>query len=107
MGESYYKDIDKMVEMRKKQDERDYIGLINAGVTAQIEKLKKNEHKPPIESHTFIELFELLREEMSELTDELLSEFIDYSLTRHEAADLANICHAIILKCEAELNKSP
>jgi cell division protein ZapA (FtsZ GTPase activity inhibitor) len=102
MGESYYKDIDKMVEMRKKQDQRDYIGLINAGVTAQIEKLKDNEHKKGFEDVDIMYAFGRIMQEVKELEHEIVfTENI--SAIRSKAADIANFCHMLIYRSDQEL----
>ena len=116
----YYSDISKAVEMRNKKDKRNYIALLNAGVTAQEEKLRQNEHKRGFDNVDLKYAFNRIREELSELSEALfgfdvrssniedvdLLENIDYSNTRYEFADIGNFSNMGVYKCDQELNNA-
>ena len=98
---------------------RDYKKLIAAGNKAQIEKLKENEHKKGFDDIDIMYAFGRADEELQELCEELYDvhtmygvrslypkEDIDYCNARHEAADIANFAHMIILKCDELLKNS-
>jgi len=70
---NYYSDIEKMIEMKKRNSKRSYDDLIKSGIQAQIQKLQLNEHKQPIEEHSFLELKLLLNEEYGELMTEFFN----------------------------------
>jgi len=84
---------------------RDYNKLLEAGNKAQLEKLKENEHKEDWESMPFEYKCIRLHEEHHEFTDELIAINRDYAKIRHEAADIANFAHMIILACDKEINQ--
>ncbi len=97
---------------------RDYTALLEAGNKAQLEKLRKNGHKKSFDMMDIMELFELLDIERLELDQEIyrMSTYngnivkcfranIDLTKIRHEAADIANFAHMIILACDKELSK--
>lgn len=89
---------------------RNYEELLKAGNAAQLEKLKQNEHKSGfddmpiqdsikgIEAEAF-ELYEIFYsgKKPSELSKKELQKM------RHEAADIANYCHMLILKIDKEI----
>lgn len=84
---------------------RNYKKLLIAGNTAQLEKLKENQHKPNWENLGFKEIWDLIDEEYHELEKELIAREWNYGKMRREAADLANGCHFLISKCEKELKR--
>lgn len=84
---------------------RDYNKLINSGTTAQIEKLKENEHKKGFDNIDVYYAFKRIIEETEELKNELYQfcfkkKNIDYNKARREAADIANFAHMIIYFCD-------
>lgn len=92
---------------------RDYTALLEAGNAAQIEKLEMNGHKKGFDEGIY-ELFTDLMNETYELELELYADYpesfkvesVDYAKARHEAADIANFAHMIILACDKELKPS-
>jgi hypothetical protein len=102
---NYYKDIMQLVKVKSYSDNRDYNALLSAGNIAQIEKLKENDHKESFDNIPLWEAYYLLRDEIEELDFEIDNKNKDYSKIRHEAADVANFAHMIILKCDREINK--
>jgi hypothetical protein len=115
---NYYADIEHTIEMRKKQDSRNYADLINAGVIAQIEKLRDNEHKPGFDNIDIEYATRRVGEEHEELLNEIYKitesggvinywhkDNKDFSKIRKEAADIANFAHMLIFKCDQELKK--
>lgn len=90
---------------------RNYAKLLEHGNKAQLEKLKKNDHKSDFLEIELTHLFTMLFQEYCELEEEFINrnmeewrENIDYNKIRHEAADIANFAHMIILKCDKEIN---
>lgn len=88
---------------------RDYTKLLKAGNAAQLEKLKENEHKTGFEDINIYYAYNRLKNELQELSIEMyymprkvwaLRENINYPAIRHEAADIANFAHMIILQCD-------
>ena len=102
----YYSDIKKDIEMKKRRENMDYYNLLNDGNIAQLEKLRANEHKKGFEDIDIMYAFRRLIDEVEELDNEIDSNNNDFSKIRKEAADIANFCHMIILKCDEEL-KTP
>ena len=97
-----------MIRERRKCLNRDYDALLKAGNQAQIEKLKKNEHKKGFDNIGFTYGFIRLTEELKELEEELIClkhGLNNYETLRSEAADIANFAHMIILACDKELDK--
>jgi len=88
---------------------RDYSNLLDAGVAAQLEKLKENEHKKGFEDVDIYYVYRRIHDEYRELGEEIFYDKfqnnIDYNKVRREAADIANFAHMIIVKCNQELNK--
>lgn len=82
---------------------RDYDSLFEAGTAAQLEKLRENEHKTGWENLSLKEIWDIIYEEYNELEAELIAPEWDYKKIRREAADLANGCHFLILKCNKEM----
>ncbi len=103
MSSNYYKDIEHPIEMRKRNDRRDYHALLNAGLTAQEEKLRENQHKESFDDVKMWDAYTMLRDEVEELDCEIDSIDKDFSKIRREAADIANFCHMIILRCDQEM----
>ncbi len=85
---------------------RDYSKLLDAGNAAQLEKLLQNEHKRDFENIDLYYALGRLHNEWEELADELLLNDLDYKAIRHEAADIANFAHMVVLKCDKEICKS-
>ena len=84
---------------------RNYDKLLAAGNAAQLEKLKRDSHKPPFETMDVEEAFGLMRQETHEVFTELYSSReIDYTALRSEFADVANFAHIGILACDREMN---
>ena len=80
---------------------RNYKALIKSGTTAQIEKLKANEHKKGFDNIPLHYAVERLKDEMRELEIEFTgSVSLDYDDIRSEAADVANFAHMIIHRCD-------
>ena len=82
---------------------RDIDELIKAGVRAQREKLEANNHKKPFTGLSYEFLFNRLVDEVKELREAFEANDVDekgYRNIRHEAADVANFAHMIILKCD-------
>lgn len=97
---------------------RDYTALLEAGNKAQLEKLEQNGHKKGFQDVSISGAFDRLRDESYELEDELFNTMdvkgcsmkfwkqkINIKAVRHEAADIANFAHMIILACDKELEK--
>ena len=85
---------------------RDYDALLKAGNTAQLEKLKKNGHKCDFADRSIGYLTNRIDDELNELFAEMVInplEGLDYRAIRHEAADIANFAHMIVLACDKEL----
>ena len=82
---------------------RDYKALLHAGNKAQLEKLEQNGHKEGFDSLPLGDLAVLLMGETKELMGAIWSEGLES--VRHEAADVANFAHMIILACDKELSK--
>lgn len=96
----------------KENMSRDYKALLEAGNKAQMEKLEQNGHKEGFDDSDIFQLESDMVNEVSELEDEIYDEFtcietdlLDYAKIRHEAADIANFAHMIILACDKELSK--
>lgn len=100
-------------------EERNYDKLLKAGNSAQLEKLKQNEHKAGLENLELKYMYKRLRQETRELWKELywfpflrtigcrlLSNYLYHKWVRNEAADIANFAHMIIYKCDQELKKA-
>lgn len=116
---NYYKDIEQLVKVKSDSDKRNYSALLGAGVRAQEEKLKENEHKRGFEDIDVYYAFDRIIDELKELRIELFQmektdhdidfvrkrEQYDLLKTRSEAADIANFAHMIILKCDQELRR--
>jgi hypothetical protein len=102
---NFYSDVELMMQNKYKEDNRDYLKLLQAGNTAQIEKLRENEHKPGFDNIDINWAFKRLHDEFRELFSELSEDNKDYSLIRKEAADVANFAHMIILAADQEMNK--
>lgn len=85
---------------------RDYKALLEAGNKAQLEKLNlsKNEDKEGFEDLPVGMLTNRINDELEELYDEMPLPR-NYVKIRHEAADIANFAHMIILACDKELLK--
>jgi len=83
---------------------RDIDALFKAGNQAQREKLEKNGHKKGFDDIDIWKAFCRLRGEVEELDAELSANW-DCNYIRHEAADIANFAHMIILVCDKELSK--
>jgi len=78
--------------------------LLNAGLTAQEEKLRENRHKRGFNEVTLDYAWRRLTEEVQELNMEINGTVIlNHSDIRKEAADVANFAHMLILKCDQEL----
>jgi len=84
---------------------RDYTALFEAGNKAQLEKLELNGHKEEFDSMNVGYLFSELLDEVDELKEELEKPICKIKAIRHEAADIANFAHMIILACDKELTK--
>lgn len=87
---------------------RDYEKLLNAGNKAQLEKLKMNEHKDGFDNIDIDDAFEKIGCEYKELAFEFVKKITDkeeYDKIRHEAADIANFAHMIILACDKKLQE--
>lgn len=97
---------------------RNYDELLTAGNKAQLEKLKDNEHKEGFNNIDLYYANERLSEEVEELEKELYNiailegttqyfckKKLNYKKIRHEAADVANFAHMIILACDKEIKK--
>ena len=89
---------------------RDYKKLFKAGKKAQLEKLLMNEHKDGFECIDIEYASDRIEEEWNELSAEVMlidtwEDEPDYKKIRHEAADIANFAHMIILACDKELSK--
>lgn len=85
---------------------RDYDILLSAGNAAQLEKLKKNEHKRGFDNIDLDYAWYRIQEEIEELREEMDAPiWRDLKAIMAEAADVANFAHMIILKCDQELNK--
>lgn len=88
---------------------KDYDDLFKAGNTAQLEKLKKNEHK---KGYNKIDLFyacDRIEEERSELFDVLFNfrqtDIEKAKRAREEFADIANFAHMGIYACDNIISK--
>lgn len=87
---------------------RDYDELLQAGNKAQLEKLIENEHKDGFDDIDIEYALDRLLDEYIELRKEIKSlndstSKIWHRRIRHEAADVANFAHMIILRCDKEL----
>ena len=98
---------------------RDYKKLTDAGVAAQLEKLKQNGHKCDFSDRSIEYLTNRIDEEYQELSEEVWTithdeqclnywhkEKKDYKKIRKEAADIANFAHMIILACDKQIKPS-
>ena len=98
---------------------RDYKALLNAGNKAQLEKLEQPGHKEGFENIDIKYAYKRIRQETKELWKEIYlkpfvmmigfilpKHYINYRSTRHEAADIANFAHMIILACDKEIKPS-
>ena len=87
---------------------RDIEALLTAGNKAQREKLEKYNYKPSFENISFVDSFNGLVDEVKELAEAFQSPDVNkqgYKNIRHEAADVANFAHMIILACDKEISK--
>ena len=97
---------------------RDYTALLEAGNKAQREKLGQNWYKEGFDDIDIEYATNRIKDEFEELTNEIWiisyamgctnywhKENKDYKKIRHEAADIANFAHMIILACDKELEK--
>lgn len=88
---------------------RDYHELIDAGNTAQMEKLRAREYKGDYEELEFDELFHLIIDEALELRAEIrrtnVPNIMRLNRIRNEAADVANYAHMVILRAEREAGR--
>jgi hypothetical protein len=83
---------------------RNYDELISAGNKAQLEKLKIHKDKPGnFEDIDLKWANKRIGDELWELSNEVHAEKTDYCKIRHEAADIANFAHMIILRCDKEI----
>lgn len=82
---------------------RDIDALLAAGNQAQREKLEENGHKEGFNDMPLGDLAVLLMGEAKELMGAIWSESTES--VRHEAADVANFAHMIILVCDKEIVK--
>lgn len=87
------------------KNERNINNLINAGNTAQIEKLNENDHKEGFEELRVDECYVGAREELDEVYEEIIKPVIDYKKARREFADVANYAHMGILACDKMIEK--
>ena len=83
---------------------RDIDALLKAGNLAQREKLEQNGHKQGFDNIDIDDAFECLAGEFAELDVEMMKDG-HWKEKRHEAADIANYAHMIILACDRELEK--
>ena len=86
--------------------ERDYKALLDAGNKAQLEKLEQNGHKKGFDNLKLPYAFKRLVMEIDELTKEYCNVVLDFQAIRHEAADVANFAHMIILATDKELENN-
>ena len=89
---------------------RNYEELFQAGNKAQLEKLQQNGHKKGFDDIDIEYASERIEQEWNELSAEVMlidtfDDEPDYEAIRHEAADIANFAHMIILKCDKEIAK--
>ena len=91
---------------------RDYDALFKAGNKAQREKLEQNGHKEGFEDIILEYTYRRIVQEVIELEKAIYQPdkvvcYGEYDLknVRHEAADIANFAHMIILACDKEINK--
>ena len=85
---------------------RDYTALIEAGTAAQLEKLEQNGHKEGFDNININYALKRITEEYVEAYQETHESIIDYSKVRHEAADIANFAHMVILACDKQIKPS-
>ncbi len=90
---------------------RDYTALLKAGNAAQIEKLEMNGHKSGFDEINIDYAYSRICQEVKELHNELFESDLvvnygeyDIKKVRHEAADIANFAHMIILACDKEID---
>lgn len=88
---------------------RNYGRLIASGTRAQLEKLREKEKTKGGWWHYHLEeLFKMLKDEAVELAIEVELHSVGHgseSKIRREAADVANVAHMIIQKCDAIIKK--
>ena len=84
---------------------RDYDKLFEAGTQAQREKLLANNHKDGFDSISIGYAIGRLEEEFDELEKAYSTKGHTIEEVRHEAADVANFAHMIILKCDKLMGK--
>ena len=85
---------------------RDYDTLTAAGIKAQFEKLRENEHKTDWKDLSFEYLFNRVVDEVKELREAFEEPEVNeagFKAIRNEAADVANFAHMIILKCDQKM----
>ena len=85
---------------------RDYKALLAAGNKAQLEKLTSNGFKKgfnDLQCEDLNSLYQNLISEVVELREEYNVAKYDFTKIRHEAADIANFAHMIILATDKEL----
>ncbi len=79
---------------------RDYEALLEAGNKAQLEKLRENEHKDGFDDISIAYVMDRIEDEHMELEHAFDNVGdLGWESVRHEAADIANFAHMIILKC--------
>ena len=74
--------------------------LIQAGNKAQLEKLHEHGHKNGFDNIDIDYAQSRIWDEWSELVVESSLKNRDHKKIRHEAADIANFAHMIILQCD-------
>lgn len=95
---------------------RDYDELLKAGNAAQIEKLEQNEHKDGFGDIDIKYAYKRIKQETCELWKEIYlkpllkmlsfmfpKHYENHRAIRHEASDIANFAHMIILSCNKVL----
>ena len=92
-------------EHTKNMEKRDYKKLLDAGNAAQLEKLQQNGHKKGFGNIDLNYAMKRIDNESHELFCEIAMMDKDYKAIRHEAADIANFAHMIILKCDQILKE--
>ena len=73
-----------------------------------MEKLLANGYKQGFDNIDFKYAFKRLKEEIKELEEEMIclnQGLNNYETIRHEAADVANFAHMIIMGCDKEIKK--
>ena len=84
---------------------RDIDALFKAGNQAQREKLEENGHKNDFDDLDTFESYYLMMKETKELQLEIYRREIDYKAIRHEAADIANFAHMIIMAADKVITR--